>query len=131
MNRTVKTLLGQVSAVPAYAYTRPSHNLGMHEDLFLYEYGRYLLHKRLVAEGLLSPYANPFYPPTDMAYRETKSKIEQTEMEKKDIDKHTIASTLHKKSENIKLKEEIKTTRKQNDENEIKLPNEIEWIQGE
>ena len=50
------------------------------------------------------------------------------EMEKKDIDKHTIASTLHKKAEDIKLKEENKPTEKQNDENEIKLPNEIEWL---
>ena len=122
---TAETLLGQVSVVPAYA--RPSHNLGTHEDLFLYEYGRYLLHKRLVAEGLLSPYANPFYPPTDMTHRETESKIEQTEIVNKDIDKNTIASTLNKKADNIKLKEETKTTKKQNNENEIKVPNEIEW----
>ena len=129
MSGTEETLLGQVSVVPTYA--RPSHNLGIHEDLFLYEYGRYLLHKRLVSEGLLSPYANLFYPPTEMIHRETESKKEQTEMVKKDIDKKTIASTLHKKAENIKLKEEIKTTNKQNNEKEIKLSNEIKWIQEE
>ena len=129
MIETAETLLGQVSAVPAYA--RPSQNLGIYEDLFLYEYGRYLLHKQLVAEGLLSPYANPFYLPTDTVNRETTNATEQMEKKQKEIDKNTIAGTLHKKAEDIKLKEDIKNTKKQNNENKIKIPNEIEWIQGE
>ena len=77
---------------------KPRQNLVTHEDLFLYEYAKLLLHKRLVAEGLLSPYANPFYPPMDMVHREATNDIERTETEHKDIDKQTIASKLHKKS---------------------------------
>ena len=93
------------------------HNLVIHEDLFLYEYARFLLHKRLVAEGLLSPYANLFYPPTDMVYRETTNDIERTETEHKDIDKQAIASKLHKKAEDIKLQEEIIDNNKNCDDN--------------
>ena len=70
---------------------KPHYNLVIREDLFLYEYARFLLHKRLVAKGLLSPYANPFYPPTDTVHREMKNDIKRTEMENKDIDKQTIA----------------------------------------
>ena len=80
---------------------RPRHNLVIHEDLFLYEYARFLLHKRLVAEGLLSLYANPFYPPTDTVYREINKEIAQ--MENKKIDKQTIVDILQKKVEDIKL----------------------------
>ena len=67
----------------------------IHEDLFLYEYARFLLHKRLVTEGLLSPYANPFYLPMDTVHRETNKNIAQTENKK--IDKQTITNTLQKK----------------------------------
>ena len=116
---------------------KPRHNLVIHEDLFLYEYTRFLLHKRLVVEGLLSPYANPFYLPMDTVHRETTNDIEWTETEHKDIDKQTIASKLHKKAEDIKLQEEITDNNKNfNDNinnnqtlNDEKLPNEIEWIQ--
>jgi hypothetical protein len=55
---------------------RPRHNLFVCEDLFLYEYVWFLLHKRLVTEDLLSLYANPFYPLTDMANRETTNATE-------------------------------------------------------
>ena len=64
---------------------RLRHSLVIHEDLFLYEYGRFLLHKRLVAEGLLSPYTNPFYLPTDTVHRETNKEIAR--IENKKIDK--------------------------------------------
>ena len=83
---------------------RPCHNLAIYEDLFLYEYTRFLLHKRLVVEGLLSPYANPFYLLMDTVYRETNKEIAR--MENKKIDKQTIADTLQKKAEDIKLQEE-------------------------
>ena len=58
---------------------RPRHNLFVCEDLFLYKYARFLLHKRLVTEGLLSPYAHPFHPSMDMANRETTNETERTE----------------------------------------------------
>ena len=61
---------------------RPRQDLDIHEDLFLYEYVRYMLYKRLVKEGLLSPYACPFYPPTEIENRKTETyQNDQHEME--------------------------------------------------
>ena len=107
---------------------RPRHNLFVCEDLFLYEYARFLLHKRLVTEGLLSPYANPFYPQTDTANRETTNETEWTEKKQKDIDKNTIAGTLHKKAEEITLKEDIQNNTKEIDDKENDLLNNNEWM---
>ena len=95
---------------------RPRHKLEIHEDLFLYEYAKFLLHNRLVAEGLLSPYANPFYPPTDTVHRETNKNIAQME----NIDKQTIANTLQKKAEDIKLQEDIKNNDNKDEWKEVK-----------
>ena len=67
---------------------RPHHKLFTYKDSFLYEYGRFLLHKRLVSEGMLSPYANPFYPQTDMVYRIMERYNEKTKL---NINKHDIA----------------------------------------
>ena len=78
---------------------RPRHNLLSHEDLFLYEYGRFLLHKRLVIEGLLSPYASLFYPPMDISYRTEKDTNER----RNNIDKETIATKLHRNINDITL----------------------------
>ena len=47
----------------------PCQNLFAYQDLFLYEYARYLLHKKLVTEGLLSLYAGPF-PHQRIRYKE-------------------------------------------------------------
>ena len=91
---------------------RPRHKLFTYEDSFLYEYGRFLLHKRLVSEGMLSPYANPFYPQMDMVYRTTERHNEKTRL---NIDKHDIAEQLNKDPQNITLKEDATIT-KENDE---------------
>ena len=107
---------------------RSRQNLHACEDLFLYEYARFLLHKRLVTEGLLSPYANPFYPLMDTANRETTNATEQTEKKQKEIDKNTIAGTLHKKAEDITLKEDLQNNTKEIDDKEKKLSNNTEWI---
>ena len=69
------------------------HNLAMHEDLYLYEYGRLLLHKQLVREGMLSPYANPFYLLTEVQIGITEKDIERKK-NIKPINKETIASKL-------------------------------------
>ena len=72
---------------------RPRQNLDTHEDLFLYEYARYILHKRLVKEGLLSPYACPFHPPTDIENRKTET-YQNNQHVTEQINKSTIASKL-------------------------------------
>ena len=66
----------------------PRQKLFTYEDSFLYEYARFLLHKRLVSEGMLSPYANPFYPQMDMVYRTTERYNKKTKL---NIDKHDIS----------------------------------------
>ena len=81
---------------------RPCHNLSSYEDLFLYEYGRFLLHKRLVTEGLLSPYASPFYLPIDTSHRMEKDINEP----RNNIDKETIATKLHRNTNDITLQED-------------------------
>ena len=70
----------------------PRQNLFAHQDLFLYEYARYLLYRKLVTEGLLSPYATPFYPPTDITYRRTDEK--DTNEQNVPVNKETIAEKL-------------------------------------
>ena len=82
---------------------RPRQNLEIHEDLFLYEYARLLLHKRLVSEGMLSPYANPFHLPTDTVCRETEKERDGT---RTNIDKKTIAEKLNREPEDITLQED-------------------------
>ena len=86
---------------------RPRHNLLSYEDLFLYEYGWFLLHKRLVTEGLLSPYASPFYPPTDTSHRTEKD----TNEPRNNIDKETITTKLHRNTNNITLQEDKPPTK--------------------
>ena len=79
------------------------YKLFTYEDSFLYEYGRFLLHKRLVSEGMLSPYANSFYLQTDMVYRTTERNNKKT---MHNIDKHDIAEHLNKDPKTITLKED-------------------------
>ena len=86
---------------------RLRYNLLSHEDLFLYEYGRFLLHKRLVMEGLLSPYASPFQPPTDMSHRTEKD----TNEPRNNINKETIATKLHRNTNDITLQEDKPPTK--------------------
>jgi len=101
---------------------RPRQNLGTHEDLFLYEYARYILHKRLVKEGLLSPYACPFYPLTDIENRKTETyQNDQHVMEQ--INKSTIASKLQVNEERVKLKEEIPSTKREDTDEWIEVKN--------
>ena len=86
---------------------RPRHNLLLYEDLFLYEYGRFLLHKRLVTEGLLSLYTSPFYPLTDMLHRTEKD----TNEPRNNIDKEIIATKLHRNTNDITLQEDKPPTK--------------------
>ena len=79
----------------------PRQNLFKQQDLFLYEYARYLLHKKLVTEGLLSPYADPFYPPTNMIQRKTERK--DTNESNKHISKEMITEKLQKDINSITL----------------------------
>ena len=88
------------------------HKLFTYEDSFLYEYERFLLHKRLLSEGMLSLYANPFYLQMDMVYRTTERYNEKTKL---NINKHDIAEQLNKDPQNITLKEDATIT-KENDE---------------
>ena len=91
---------------------RPRRNLLAHEELFLYEYARYLLHEQLVSEGLLSPYADPFQPPTDRLHRETERNNNE---QRNNIDKEIIAAKLNKETKDIFLQEE-KSEDKENGE---------------
>ena len=83
-------------------------NLFDHEQLFLYEYARYLLHKQLVTEGILSLYSNRFYPPTDT----THSTMEENENNESNIkiNKEAIAERLQKNIDVIILKEDTQNT---------------------
>ena len=83
---------------------RTRQNLFAHEQLFLYEYTRYLLHKQLVTEGLLSPYSNRYYPPTDT----TQSTTEENDNNESNtrINKEAIAKRLQKNIDDIILKED-------------------------
>ena len=82
---------------------RPRQNSVAHEDLFLYEYARFLLHKRLVSEGILSPYACPFHIPMEIEQKETEK---ETEKRNQKIDKTTIAERLNKNVQDITLQDE-------------------------
>lgn len=73
------------------------------EDSFLYEYARYLLHKRLTTERLLSPYANYFYNPMYMPNTTTEDNNANTKI---NIDRNEIAKKLHKQPENVILRED-------------------------
>ena len=53
---------------------RPCHNLADEEDLFSHEHGKFILHKKFVAEGMLSPHASPFYTPTETMHRDTNNR---------------------------------------------------------
>ena len=69
------------------------NNLVMYEELYLYKYRRLLLYKQLVREGMLSPYANPFYPLIEVEIGTMEKDMER----KKNIvpiNKETIASKL-------------------------------------
>ena len=90
---------------------RPRQNSIDHEDLFLSEYARYILHKKMVSEGVLTLYANPFYPRTEIMQRPTDVNVKV----KKDIDKKTIATKLQKNEQDISLREEL-ITEKENEE---------------
>jgi len=83
------------------------YNLLPYEDLFLYEYGWFLLYKRLVTEDLLSPYASPFYLPTDTLHRTEKD----TNEPRNNIDKETIATKLHRNTNDITLQEDKPPTK--------------------
>ena len=87
---------------------RMRQNLFDHEQLFLYEYARYLLHKQLVTEGLLSPYSNRFYPPTETTHSITEEN-ENNESNIK-INKEAIAERLQKNIDIIILKEDTQNT---------------------
>ena len=101
---------------------RPRQELDIYEDLFLYEYARYMLHKRLVKEGLLSPYAVPFYPPTEIENRKTE--IYQNDQHvTEQINKSTIASKLQVNEERVKLKEEIPSTKREDTDEWIEVKN--------
>jgi len=78
------------------------------EDLFLFTYAKMLLHRHLREERILSPYANPFYPITDINHIETEIRTERAQ-KRKDITKEDIASNLQVKIEAIKLATERKT----------------------
>jgi len=104
---------------------RLRHKLFTYKDSFLYEYARFLLHKRLVSEGMLSPYANPFYPQMDMVYRTMERYNEKTKL---NIDKLDIAEQLNKDPQNIILKEDTPITKENDEWTKVKqtIPNEIE-----
>ena len=53
---------------------RPRHNLVDKKDLFLCEYGKFILHKKFVVEGMLSPCTSPFYTLTEIIYIETNNR---------------------------------------------------------
>ena len=91
---------------------RPRHKLFTYEDSFLYEYGRFLLHKRLVSEGMLSPYANPFYLQTDMVYRTTERNNKKTIY---NIDKYDITRHLNKNPKTNTLKEDEQITKEKDE----------------
>ena len=66
MYETAATLLGQVSAVPAYQeglYTPERHIHYLVMETFIYEYRKYI--------GMLNVYAEPYYPLTDRNHNTT------------------------------------------------------------
>jgi len=86
----------------------PRQNLSGIEDSFLYEYARYLLHRQLVSEGLLSPYAIPFYPSMDIKTAPMEKDRKETRMDvDKNIDKKNIAAKLQVDINTITLREEL------------------------
>ena len=90
---------------------RPRRTLLPHEELFICEYSRYLLHKGLTAEGILSPYGSKYYPPTDTKKIVTEENM-QRETNLTQISKECIASRSNIKEEKIALKGEKTTTEK-------------------
>ena len=105
--------------------------LDIHKELFLFDYAKMLLHCQLRDEGMLSPYAGPFFPPTE-SITDNKVDVSQEqniETEKntneiktrETIDKEIIASALKRQKDTITLKEEL------DDDNEKKN----QWIKIE
>ena len=76
------------------------NNLEVHEDLFLFTYAKILLYKYLRIEGILSLYANPFYPATETKQDTTEIEV-QKERKTKKVDKAEIASKLQVNVNNI------------------------------
>ena len=106
---------------------RPRQNLEKHEDLLLYEYARYILHKRLVKEGLLSPYACPFYPPMEIENRKTET-YQNDQHVTEQINKSTIAPKLQVNEERKEKAQDTENITKEDiasvlqvDINDIKL----------
>ena len=91
---------------------RPRQNLDIHEDLLLYEYARYILHKRLVKEGLLSPYACPFYLPTEIENRKTET-YQNDQHVTEQINKPTIELKVQVKEERKEKAQDIKNITKE------------------
>ena len=82
---------------------RPRYNLVEQEELFLYEYARFLLHRRFVTEGLLSRYDNAVYTETDTICKTTEKRNND---KMQHIDKKIIAGKLQRNAKDIVLKEE-------------------------
>jgi len=97
----------------------PRHKTIRGEESFLYEYARYLLHKRLTTEKLLSPYANYFYSPTYMTSATTEGNNVPTKI---NIDRDEIAKQLQKHPENVILREDIINTTET-------IPKEERWTE--
>ena len=49
---------------------RPYHNLVDKEDLFSQKHSKFTLHKKFVAEGMLSPHASPFWTLMETMHRD-------------------------------------------------------------
>ena len=91
------------------------NNLDEQEDLFLFTYAKMLLHKRLRIERILSLYANPFYPITEISQIKMETETEKAR-NIKNIGKEELAKNLRVNIEDIKLKDE-------------RAPKKEEWIE--
>ena len=85
---------------------KPHQNsLEVHKELFIFNYAKMLLHKRLRIEGILSPYATPFYSVTETNQDATEIEV-QKEWKTEKVDKEEIALKLQINVKDIQLKEE-------------------------
>ena len=83
---------------------RPRQNiLGVHRELFLFEYAKMLLHCQLRDEGLLSPYAEPFFPVTESVTEnntDISGQDQNSQKEPKELNNPNLKDNCTKNNEN-------------------------------
>ena len=118
MNGTAATMIGHLSVAPAFQeglYTPERHLFYLAMETFIYEYRKSI--------GMLSTYAEPFYPPTEEKQHK-KDIIKEASVQNKDTEKTT--NITNEKTNQVKTYE---STKEKVSIQEINNVIEEDWVQ--